>query len=55
MVTDVEHGTSVWIPAHAEHFYHNRGTESLKLLYVFPRGKYSDVHYNFPGETEAAL
>ncbi|CAF0924847.1 unnamed protein product [Rotaria sp. Silwood1] len=52
--TDVGPGTSVWIPAHAEHFYHNTGTEPLKFLYVFARDKYSDVHYCFPGETEIA-
>ncbi|CAF1520007.1 unnamed protein product, partial [Adineta ricciae] len=46
-------GTTVWIPAHAERFYHNTGTESLKFLYVFARDKYSDVHYTFAGESES--
>ncbi|CAF1407793.1 unnamed protein product, partial [Didymodactylos carnosus] len=30
--TDVGPGTSVWIPANAEHFCHNTGAEPLKLL-----------------------
>ena len=50
--TDVNPGTAVWIPAHAEHFCHNMGTEPLKLLFIFARDKFSDVHYCFPGETE---
>ena len=52
MEIGVESGTSVWIPAHAEHFCHNTGTEPLKLLFIFARDKFSDVHYCFPGETE---
>ncbi|CAF1507841.1 unnamed protein product [Rotaria magnacalcarata] len=51
--TDVKSGTSVWIPANAEHFCHNTGTEPLKLLFVFARDKFSDVHYCFPGEVES--
>ena len=50
--TDVKSGMSVWIPAHAEHFCHNTGAEPLKLLFIFARDKFSDVHYCFPGETE---
>lgn len=50
--TDVKPGTTVWIPANAEHFCDNTGTETLKLLFVFARDKFSDVHYCFPGETE---
>ncbi len=50
--TGVGPGTSVWIPANAEHFCHNTGTEPLKLLYIFARDKFSDVHYCFPSETE---
>ncbi len=50
--TDVKPGTLVWIPAHAEHFCHNTGTEPLNLLLIFASDKFSDVHYCFHGETE---
>lgn len=48
--TAVTAGTAVWIPAHVEHFARNTGTEPLRLLYVFARDRFSDVHYTFPGE-----
>lgn len=48
--TAVATGSAVWIPADVEHFARNTGTEPLRLLYVFARDKFSDVHYTFPGE-----
>ena len=53
VTTDIQAGTTVWIPANAEHCCNNTGTEPLKMLYIFARDKFSDVHYTFPGETEA--
>jgi mannose-6-phosphate isomerase-like protein (cupin superfamily) len=40
--------SAVWIPADAEHYAHNTGDEPLRLVYVFARDKFSDVHYEFP-------
>ncbi len=48
--TPVGVGSAVWIPADVEHFARNTGDETLRLLYVFGRDKFSDVHYTFPGE-----
>lgn len=48
--TAVGAGTAVWIPADVEHFARNNGSEPLRLLYVFARDRFSDVHYVFPGE-----
>jgi mannose-6-phosphate isomerase-like protein (cupin superfamily) len=48
--TAVAAGSAVWIPADAEHFAHNTGHEPLRLLYVFARDRFSDVHYSFPGD-----
>lgn len=43
-------GSAVWIPEGAEHFAHNTGAEPLRLIYVFARDRFSDVHYEFPGQ-----
>lgn len=50
--TAVAVGSAVWIPADVEHFARNTGAEPLRLLYVFGRDKFSDVHYTFPGEAD---
>jgi len=47
----VQTGSAVWIPADAEHYAHNTGRTPLRLVYAFARDKFSDVHYEFPGET----
>lgn len=49
-VHEVRPGTAVWIPEGAEHFAHNTGDEPLRLIYVFARDRFSDVHYEFPGQ-----
>jgi len=46
----VNDGDAVWIPEHAEHFVRNDGDQAVRLLYIFARDKFSDVHYCFPGE-----
>ena len=48
--TAVGPGTAIWIPADVEHFAHNTGDEPLRLLYVFGRDCFDDVHYVFPAE-----
>jgi mannose-6-phosphate isomerase-like protein (cupin superfamily) len=52
--TPVGAGTAVWIPADVEHFARNTGDEPLRLLYVFARDRFSDVHYTFPGEIDSS-
>jgi mannose-6-phosphate isomerase-like protein (cupin superfamily) len=53
-VTAVAAGTAIWIPAGVEHFARNTGDEPLRLLYVFARDRFSDVHYTFPGEIDSS-
>ena len=46
--TAVEAGTAVFIPGNAEHGIRNESGSILKLFYVFPTGRFSDVVYRFP-------
>ncbi len=46
--TVVKAGTAVFIPGHAEHGLRNEAGSILKLFYVFPTGRFSDVVYRFP-------
>ena len=41
-------GTAVFIPGNAEHGLRNESDADLKLLYVFPTGRFGDVVYQFP-------
>jgi uncharacterized cupin superfamily protein len=41
-------GTAVFIPGNAEHALRNESDADLKLLYVFPTGRFGDVVYQFP-------
>ncbi len=50
VATAVGPGTAIWIPADVEHFARTSGPDPLRLLYVFARDRFSDVHYTFPGE-----
>lgn len=43
-------GDAVWIPSNAEHVAYNVGDETLRLLYVFAKDKFSDITYCFPAE-----
>jgi mannose-6-phosphate isomerase-like protein (cupin superfamily) len=52
VATAVRAGSAVWIPENVEHFARNAGSEPLRLLYVFARDRFSDVHYRFPAEDE---
>lgn len=40
-------GTTVFIPGNAEHGIRNAGADVLRLLYVFPTDRFSDVVYRF--------
>ena len=46
--TVVGAGTAVFIPGNAEHGLRNESGATLKLFYVFPTGRFSDVVYRFP-------
>ncbi len=46
--TVVEAGAAVFIPGNAEHGLRNESGSTLKLFYVFPTGRFSDVVYRFP-------
>lgn len=46
----VQAGDAVWIPPNAEHVAYNVGTETLRLLYVFAKDKFSEITYCFPSE-----
>ncbi len=46
--TVVGAGTAVFIPGDAEHGLRNESGSTLKLFYVFPTGRFSDVVYRFP-------
>lgn len=46
--TVVGAGTAVFIPGDAEHGLRNEAGSTLKLFYVFPTGRFSDVVYHFP-------
>ncbi len=41
-------GSAVFIPGNAWHALRNETAEDLKLFYVFPTGRFSDVVYEFP-------
>ena len=45
--TVVEAGTAVFIPGNAAHGLRNESGSTLKLFYVFPTGRFSDVVYRF--------
>ena len=45
-------GDAVFIPGNSEHFAANTGDEVLSLLYVFAKDSFSDVAYEFPGDSE---
>ena len=46
--TVVEAGAAVFIPGDAEHGLRNESGSTLKLFYVFPTGRFSDIVYRFP-------
>jgi mannose-6-phosphate isomerase-like protein (cupin superfamily) len=41
-------GTAIFIPGNAWHALRNTAATDLKLFYVFPTGRFSDVVYEFP-------
>ncbi|RFC67530.1 MULTISPECIES: cupin domain-containing protein [Mesorhizobium] len=41
-------GDTVFIPGNAEHGIRNEGDAVLRLFYVFPQDRFSDVVYRFP-------
>lgn len=41
-------GAAIFIPGDAEHGIRGEGGSSVRLLYVFPTDKFSDVVYRFP-------
>lgn len=43
----VEAGSAVFIPGHAAHCLRNDADRDLRLFYVFPRDRFSDVVYRF--------
>jgi quercetin dioxygenase-like cupin family protein len=45
--TRLEAGMSVFIPGDAEHSVRNPSQETLKIFYVFPTDRFSDVVYRF--------
>ncbi len=44
---EVAAGAAVFIPGNAEHGIRNGGPTTLRFLYVFPTGSFSDVEYRF--------
>jgi mannose-6-phosphate isomerase-like protein (cupin superfamily) len=42
-------GSAVFIPGDAEHGVRNTGDVALRIFYVFPTNRFSDVVYRFPG------
>ncbi|WP_413988606.1 cupin domain-containing protein [Labrys okinawensis] len=44
----VTKGVAVFIPGNAWHALRNSGDGDLRLFYVFPTGRFSDVVYEFP-------
>jgi len=44
----VKAGDTVFIPGNAEHGIRNEGDAVLRLFYVFPQDRFSDVVYRFP-------
>lgn len=51
-VAPVRAGDAVFIPGNSEHFAANDGDDVLSLLYVFAKDSFSDITYEFPGESE---
>ncbi len=45
--TQLRPGMSVFIPGDAEHSVKNPRSETLKIFYVFPTDRFSDVVYRF--------
>lgn len=53
---DVEKGSAVFIPGGVKHSVVNREREELRLVYVFPTGRFGDIVYHFtPGSGRAKL
>jgi mannose-6-phosphate isomerase-like protein (cupin superfamily) len=46
----VTKGSAIFIPGNAWHALRNETDADLKLFYVFPTGRFSDVIYEFPSE-----
>ena len=46
--TVVTKGDAVFIPGFARHGLRNDSAEIVKLFYVFPNGRFSDIEYVFP-------
>ena len=46
--TVVKAGAAVFIPGDAQHGIRNESGSTLKLFYVFPTGRFSDIVYRFP-------
>jgi len=45
-------GATVYIPSNAEHGVRNTGPDTLRIFYVFPTDRFSDVVYRFSHEPE---
>ena len=41
-------GMAIFIPGDAEHAVRNAGEDALRIFYVFPTDRFSDVVYRFP-------
>ena len=41
-------GAAIFIPGDAEHAVRNTGEDALRIFYVFPTDRFSDVVYRFP-------
>jgi quercetin dioxygenase-like cupin family protein len=47
VTTTVSAGSTAFIPGDAEHMLQNKGSALLKVFYVFPTDRFSDVVYRF--------
>ncbi len=48
MTHPLEAGSAVFIPPNTWHVARNTGSDTLRLLYVFPADSFSEVIYEFP-------